>query len=286
MTQDDQNATAPYKQGAVDGLTELNSQEKQSITLTAHRLADAARVETLRFFRQSDLKVESKRSDFDPVTEADRAAEKAMRAILARERPNDGILGEEFGALDGTSGLTWVLDPIDGTRGFVSGTPTWGVLIAISDAGGPMFGIVDQPYIGERFVGGFGTASVTGPTGEAELSTSNVKTLEAATIFTTYPEVGNAQEGEAFQRVASHCELVRYGMDCYAYALLAAGTVDLVIEAGLQAYDIQGPIAVVEAAGGLVTNWDGGPAHDGGQALAAATPELHAAALRLLQKER
>jgi len=220
---------------------------------------------------------------FDPVTVADREAETAMRVILSRYRPDDGIWGEEFGQQAGTSGRTWVLDPIDGTRGFISGTPTWGVLIALSGADGPMLGIIDQPYTSERFVGGAGLAEMTGPMGKTQLATKDTATLDQAILFTTFPEVGTAADKAGFEAVSGQVKLTRYGMDCYAYALLAAGHIDLVIEAGLNAYDIQGPIAVVEAAGGIVTNWQGGPAHQGGRALAAANRTLHAAALKILQ---
>ncbi len=248
----------------------------------ADRLADAARVETLRHFRSRGLATESKRTDFDPVTIADRSAEAAMRAILAEERPDDAILGEEHGLKGGTSGLTWVLDPIDGTRGYISGTPTWGVLVSVADADGPFLGLIDQPYIGERFRGGLGRASVEGPLGEARLGVRPTRTLAEATLFTTFPEVGSPEEGAAFRRVASEVRLTRYGCDCYAYALLAAGQIDLVIEAGLQPYDVQAPIAVIEAAGGIVTDWAGGRADGGGRILAAATPEIHAAAMERL----
>ena len=248
----------------------------------ADALADAARVETLKHFRAVDLVAESKRADFDPVTIADRSAEEAMRAILAEHRPDDAILGEEHGSKSGTTGLTWVLDPIDGTRGFISGTPTWGVLIAVSDADGPILGVVDQPYIGERFYGGGGRSDMTGPTGARSLGVRRVEALKDATLFTTFPEVGSLDERKRFERVAGEVKLTRYGCDCYAYALLAAGHVDLVIEAGLQSYDIQAPIAVIEAAGGRITTWSGAPAHEGGQVVAAGTSELHAAALALL----
>ena len=251
----------------------------------AHKLADAARAAILPFFRNLTVEAENKLADgFDPVTAADRAAEQAMRDILAQDRPTDGILGEEFPNVAGTSGRTWVLDPIDGTRGFISGTPTWGVLIALSDAEGPFLGIIDQPYIGERFVGTGDQAQMTGPQGASPLSTKPTTTLDQAILFTTFPEVGTTEDRAAFERVAKGVKLTRYGMDCYAYALLAAGQVDLVIEAGLNAYDIQAPIAVIQSAGGIVTNWEGGPVHDGGRALAAATPELHAAALKRLQQ--
>ncbi|WGW03408.1 histidinol-phosphatase [Tropicibacter oceani] len=249
----------------------------------AHALADAAGKVILPYFRAPDLTSDNKLAGgFDPVTAADREAEQAMRAVLAARRPQDGILGEEFGALAGSSGLTWVLDPIDGTRGFISGTPTWGVLIAVSDDTGPILGVIDQPYMAERFIGGLGQARCIAPRGTSPLAARQTRTLDQAILFTTFPEVGTAEEAAAFRRVAGQARLTRYGMDCYAYALLAAGQVDLVIEAGLNPYDIQAPIAVIEAAGGIVTDWQGGKAHDGGQVLAAATPALHAQAMDFL----
>lgn len=248
----------------------------------AERLADAARVETLKHFRASNLDTQSKTLAFDPVTIADKDAEAVMRNILTEMRPNDGILGEEHGTISGTSGLTWVLDPIDGTRGFISGSPTWGVLIALSDETGPLLGIVDQPYIGERFMGGAGRAYTVGPMGQMPLQAGKTTDLSEAILFSTFPEIGTPAERAAFDKVAARVKLTRFGCDCYAYALLAAGHIDLVIEAGLQPYDIQAPIAVIQAAGGVITDWEGKPAHMGGTAVAAATPELHAAALDLL----
>ncbi|ARO15193.1 myo-inositol-1(or 4)-monophosphatase [Ketogulonicigenium robustum] len=251
----------------------------------AHSLADAARPVTLQYFRTAvaaDNKGALRGMAYDPVTIADRASEQAMRDILARLRPDDAILGEEFGPKAGTTGLTWVLDPIDGTRAYIAGAPTWGVLIAVSDDQGPLFGIVDQPYIGERFAGGFGQAECAGPHGTRALQTHAPRALAEAIVMTTFPEVGTPTEGAAFQAVAARAQLVRYGMDCYAYAMLAAGQIDLVIEAGLQPYDVQGPIAVIEAAGGIVTDWQGGPAWQGGRILAAANPQIHAEALAIL----
>jgi histidinol phosphatase-like enzyme (inositol monophosphatase family) len=253
------------------------------LVATAHELADVARVATLSHFRSRDLAADTKETErFDPVTAADRLSEERMRAVLARRRPEDGILGEEFGPVAGNSGLTWVLDPIDGTRSYLSGTPTWGVLISVRDETGPIYGIIDQPYIRERFEGGLGRARVVGPMGEAALATRAPRPLSQAILFSTFPEVGTQAEEAAFRRVAPKARLVRYGTDCYAYALIAAGQIDLVIEAGLQAYDVQAPIAVIEAAGGIVTDWQGRPAHDGGQILAAANPAIHAEALALL----
>lgn len=261
----------------------LTEQDQLDIIATAAELADAARVATLQHFRSADLSADTKETvRFDPVTVADRLSEQRMREILARRRPSDGILGEEFGPVAGISGLTWVLDPIDGTRGYLSGTPTWGVLISVRDAKGPVYGLIDQPYIRERFEGGFGRAEVNGPMGRKTLRTRAPRPLSEAILFSTFPEVGLPAEGAAFARVASRARLVRYGTDCYAYALIAAGQIDLVIEAGLQAYDVQAPIAVIEAAGGIVTNWQGGPCHEGGQVLAAANRAIHAEAMALL----
>ncbi|MFN3576289.1 MAG: inositol monophosphatase family protein [Tabrizicola sp.] len=253
------------------------------LVATAHELADVARVATLSHFRTRALVAENKETDrFDPVTAADRLSEERMREVLARRRPDDGILGEEFGVVPGSSGLTWVLDPIDGTRSYLAGTPTWGVLISVRDADGVLYGIIDQPYIGERFEGGLGRARMKGPMGEAALGVRAPRPLGEALLFSTFPEVGTPEEGAAFRRVAARARLVRYGTDCYAYALIAAGQIDLVIEAGLQAYDVQAPIAVIEAAGGIVTDWQGRPALEGGQILAAASREVHAEALALL----
>jgi histidinol phosphatase-like enzyme (inositol monophosphatase family) len=250
---------------------------------TAHALADAARPVTLQHFRQPATIAENKlTSGFDPVTVADRGSETAMRELLAVLRPDDGILGEEFGPVTGTSGLTWVLDPIDGTRGYISGTPTWGVLVAVNAGEGPLYGIIDQPYICERFAGGFGEAYVDGPSGRAGLKVRALCELSDCILLTTFPEIGTPAEGRAFRAVADKVKLTRYGMDCYGYALLAAGQVDLVIEAGLSAYDVQAPIAVVQAAGGIVTDWQGGPVHAGGQVIAAGSEALHKAALALL----
>ncbi|MTD99777.1 histidinol-phosphatase [Paracoccus sp. YIM 132242] len=255
--------------------------DAQDIIDTAHHMADAARAAILPFFR-TDLAADNKwQTGFDPVTEADRAAERAMRDVLARRRPDDAILGEEYGATPGTSGLTWILDPIDGTRAFLCGAASWGVLIGVSDGQDIIYGLIDQPYTRERFEGGLGQARLLSDAGERPLAVRDAP-LSRATLLTTYPEVGTHDEGAAFRRVAAQVRLTRYGLDCYAYGLLSLGQVDLVIEAGLQSYDIAGPLAVVRAAGGIVTDWHGRPAQGGGQVIAAATPALHSAALALL----
>jgi histidinol phosphatase-like enzyme (inositol monophosphatase family) len=258
-------------------------QDEDELVATAAEMADAARIATLRHFRSAGLSADNKESHrFDPVTVADRESEAAMRDVLARRRPQDAILGEEQAPRPGTSGLTWVIDPIDGTRGYLSGTPTWGVLISVADDHGPIYGLIDQPYIGERFEGGFGRARTAGPLGERPLRCRPARPLDQAIMFSTFPEVGTEAEHRAFRRVADRVRLLRYGTDCYAYALIAAGQIDLVVEAGLQPYDVQAPIAVIQAAGGLVTDWQGNPCHGGGRVLAAANAQVHAEAMALL----
>lgn len=253
------------------------------IRTTAHEMADAGRPIALKYFRTDKQSIENKLdAGFDPVTIADKQVELAFRDVLSKRRPMDGILGEEFPAKDSQSGLTWVLDPIDGTRGFISGTPTWGMLIALHDGERPVFGIIDQPYTGERFIGGFGQAVLQRGDNVRDISVRACSTLAQATLFSTMPDIGNVSETAAFNRVSDACKLTRFGMDCYAYALLAAGQIDLVIEADLNPYDIQAPIALVKAAGGIVTNWQGGSADHGGQVIAAGDPVVHAAAMALL----
>ncbi len=263
----------------------FSQSERDELLDVANALADAAREITLRYFRAPDLQADNKiDGGFDPVTIADREAELAIREILAERRPDDAILGEEFGSKAGTSGLTWVIDPIDGTRAFISGIPSWGVLIGLDTGDGPVLGVVDQPYMGERFIGAFGQASLITRGETHGISTSGCKTLGDATLMSTFPEVGSEAERLGFEAVRDRVKLTRYGLDCYAYALLAMGQIDLVIEAGLNAYDVQGPIGVIQAAGGVVTNWQGGPAHNGGRILAAGNAVLHAQALKILSK--
>jgi len=267
---------------AISGLQDDRSAD--ALWSFAGRLADAAAASILPHFRAPSLAVDNKAKgrEFDPVTRADAAGERAMRDLIDAERPQDGILGEEEGSRAGTSGLTWVLDPIDGTRAFMSGLPTWGTLISVDDGTGPILGLIDQPHIGERFVGGLGQAEMRRGSATTLLKTRETADLGHATLFTTFPEIGSEAERLSFERVRDRVRLTRYGCDCYAYALLALGQIDLVIEAGLNAYDIQAPIAVIQAAGGIVTNWEGNSVHQGGRAVAAANPAIHAAALNLL----
>ena len=264
----------------------LSPQDIDELAAFALELADAAAAVTLPHFR-SGLAVDNKRGRFafDPVTAADRDGEEAIRKLIAERYPDHGILGEEHGHEAGTSGLTWVLDPIDGTRSFISGVPLWGTLIALNDGERPVIGLMDQPYIGERFVGRPGGSELIGPMGTMPLKTSTCTKLEEALIGNTDPAMFHLDdEKAAFREISSKVRLRRFGGDCYFYCLLAAGTLDLVIESGLQPYDIQALIPVIENAGGIVTSWSGGDAQEGGQVVAAANHELHEAALKILEQ--
>lgn len=258
--------------------------EGRDIVNTAIAMADAAREAILPHFRSKFLTAQSKTLiGFDPVTVADRSAEKAMINVLKKRRPFDSVLGEEFGELEGQGKYRWVLDPIDGTRAFISGAPTWGVLISVEKKGGvPIFGLIDQPYIGERFFGGVGLSEAVTRSGKNKLKTSAVEEIEDAILLSTFPEIGTKKERKAFIKVSKRAKLTRYGFDCYGYALVAIGTADLVIEAGLSSYDIQAPACVIEAAGGIVSTWDGKPAFNGGRILAASNEKLHKKALDYL----
>ncbi|PKQ07611.1 MAG: histidinol-phosphatase [Alphaproteobacteria bacterium HGW-Alphaproteobacteria-12] len=262
----------------------LDPRKIDELASFALELADAAAAVTLPHFR-SGLTVDHKegRHAFDPVTAADRDGEAAIRKLIADRYPDHGILGEEYGTQTGSSGLTWVLDPIDGTRSFISGVPLWGTLIALNDGAIPVIGLMDQPYIGERFVGRPGGSELIGPMGTVPLKTSTCKTLDTALLGNTDPGMfARDDERKAFREISSKVKLRRFGGDCYFYCLLAAGTLDLVIESGLEPYDIQALIPIIEHAGGVVTNWAGGDPQHGGQVIAAANAELHEEALKIL----
>ncbi len=246
-------------------------------------LADAAGDAILPHFRQGG-RVDSKHaSRFDPVTEADRAAEAAMRRLIAARFPDHGIVGEELGAERADADYVWVLDPIDGTRAFISGVPVWGTLIGLLHEGQPILGMMAQPFTRERFFGDGRSARYTGSDGSRALRTRSCRDLAEAALFTTDPHLFAADEKPAYARVESAVRLRRYGCDCYAYCMVAMGFVDLVVEAGLHPYDIVALIPIIEGAGGRVTDWTGRRAAAGGRILAAGDPTLHAKALELLR---
>lgn len=248
-------------------------------------LADAAAKETLPRFR-TPLTIDTKFKegfDFDPVTEADREAERAIRALIEARFPEHAILGEEFGA-SGEGLVKWVIDPVDGTRPFICGIPVWGTLIGVTVEGRARMGIMSQPYTGERFYSDGVEGHLEGPGGKRRLQVRDAGSLAHATLFSSAPELLHGTVGEGFDRLRRSVRLTRFGADCYAFAMLAAGCVDLCFEPGLQPYDIVALIPLVEAAGGVVTTLDGGRAEEGGDVLASATPALHEAALELLRR--
>jgi histidinol-phosphatase len=246
-------------------------------------LATASGDAILPFFRTS-LGVEDKGSaaGFDPVTAADRAAEVTMRTLIKRTFPEHGIVGEEYGNEQTDAEYVWVLDPIDGTKSFISGMPTWGSLIGLTRNGTAVFGMMHQPFVRERFTGDGRAAHYRGPVGERAMHVRPCATLADAMLFTTSPQLMNTADRAAFGRVEAAVKLSRYGGDCYPYCMLAAGHVDLVIESGLKPHDIVALIPIIEGAGGVVTNWEGGSAVKGGRVVAAGDKRMHAAALTLL----
>ncbi len=234
----------------------------------ADTLADAARGAILPYFRTAHA-IEHKGGDrFDPVTDADKAAEAAMRALIEREFPDHAILGEEYGAHAGTSGYQWVLDPIDGTRAFISGLTSWGVLIGLYHNGQPLIGVMDQPYLDERYRGWNEGANVSARGATQTLKTRTCGDVGDAVLSSTDPYLFHGAEADAFARVRKAAKLTRYGYDCYAYAMVAAGYMDGVIENGLKPFDIAALIPIVRGAGGDVVSWRGGDAAQGGQVLA------------------
>ncbi|MBU1304809.1 MAG: histidinol-phosphatase [Alphaproteobacteria bacterium] len=244
--------------------------------------ATAAADCTLPLFR-SGLDVDNKLDKgFDPVTEADRGAETAIRAVIAEAFPDHAIIGEEWGA-SGESDFSWIIDPVDGTRAFISGAPVWGTLIGFAHKGVAIAGIMSQPFIGETFLAVPGRATYRRGDVTTPIRTSGQTELAPARVFTTTPRLFNTPEIEAkWHAIEAATRLQRFGMDCYGYALLAAGHADLVIEPYLNTYDIAALVPIIREAGGAIACWDGSEPTGGGNVVAAATPELLEKALALV----
>ncbi len=252
----------------------------------AHALADTSAQAILPYFRQQ-IAVDNKASgqDFDPVTAADQAAERSISDYLRKNHPAHGMVGEEFGTHQADAHLKWVIDPIDGTRAFIMGSPLWGTLIGLLAAEKPVLGIMNQPFTGERFWSDGAASFMTTPhiSNAQRIITRPCTTLSAATLVTTHPDTfTTGDEQERFARVKSQARMTRYGGDCYGYCLLAAGFVDVIIETGLKPYDVVALIPIVETAGGRMTTWQGGSAANGGQIVATGDPKLHDVVLQLL----
>lgn len=259
--------------------------EFKAMLETAHDLADQSALITLRHFRKRPA-VENKAAAgaFDPVTQADRGAERVMARVLKQRFPDHALLGEEYGARPGAGRFQWVIDPIDGTRAYIMGSPLWGTLIGVLEQGEPFLGLMDQPFTGERFWSAQSASFMRTGTGpEKKLRTRPCPGLEHAILTTTHPDLFESQAQQAvLSRLKSAVRMTRYGGDCYNVALLAAGYVDIVIECGLKPYDIVALIPLVENAGGRVTTWDGQPAMSGGDVLISGDRRLHDSALEMI----
>ena len=251
----------------------------ESDLLLAARLADAAGAAIRPFFRKP-FAMEAK-ADLSPVTEADRAAEAAMRAILAEERPYDGVIGEEYGPDRPDAERVWVLDPIDGTRSFVAGRPIFGTLVALLDQTKPVLGMIDQPISGERWLGAAGQPSTLNG---APIRTRACDGIAQAHLATTGPGYFGPESWTAFERVRAAARDTLWGGDCYNYGLLAAGHLDLVIEDGLKLYDFAALVPIVEGAGGRMRDWCGKAldTHSDGRVIAAGDPRLIDLAIAVL----
>ena len=250
------------------------------IVALAERLVEAAAAEIRPRFRQP-IATERK-ADISPVTEADRAAEQAIRAILGTERPDDGIVGEEYGNAAGTSGLTWVIDPIDGTKAFMTGRSTFVTLLALLDGDRPILGVIDQPITGDRWIGVAGRPTLHN--GQAVTARASVTEIGAATFSTTDPNLFPDADAAAYRQISSASIMRTYGGDGYAYGLLASGWIDIVLESGLKLHDFAALAPVIEGAGGVITDWAGArlTAASDGRVVAAGSAGLHAKLLALI----
>jgi inositol-phosphate phosphatase/L-galactose 1-phosphate phosphatase/histidinol-phosphatase len=245
----------------------------------AQRLADAAG-EVIRPYFRKPLAVDDK-ADLSPVTAADRQAEEMMRALIEAHYPEHGILGEEFGRVREDAEFVWVLDPIDGTKSFISGVPLFGTLIALTRNRRPVLGLIDQPISRERWAGAAGRPTTLNGT---VIGCRACPTLSGATLFATTPEMFKGEDAVSFARVSAAVKLTRFGADCYAHGLLAAGFIDLVLEASLKPYDFCAMVPVVEGAGGVATDWQGGSLDliSDGRIVVAGDRRAHDAVLALL----
>ncbi len=267
------------------------SDDLKHIESFIHALADASGAAIMPYFR-TRLDVDNKLSHgkFDPVTEGDRAGERAIRNLIDSHHPDHGILGEEYGLKEGPSPISWIIDPIDGTRVFMSGLPTWGTLIGAMQNTVPVVGVMDQPYTGERFFGGPSGARLITRDGEQAMKCRSCESLSNAVLGATDPRMfGQSPDKEVFRTLSDSVKLLRYGGDCYNYAMVALGQMDLVVEAHNQAYDILPLVPIVEAAGGIVTDWTGRPLRSGadfdrskGKMIAAGDRRIHEAAVTIL----
>lgn len=268
--------------------SQLNEATTRELLEVAIEAASAGKDATLTHFLSREMVVANKQSEaFDPVTAADRDAELAIRTALQKCRPEDGILGEEFAPVEGRSGFTWVIDPIDGTRSFIIGVPLWTTLIALHDGVRPIVGVICQPYLDEVFWGivgdGFREAGYQRRGTTGALQTRACNHFEDASVATTHRDAfANDRDYCAFREIEIRCRQSRHGGDAYHYAMLADGRIDLVIESGLERYDVAAVIPVIEGAGGVISDWNGNDCSNGGRVLASGGVPMHTKVVNLL----
>ena len=249
----------------------------------AGTLVDASGSVILPLFR-SHLAVDSKAATglFDPVTEADRGAEKVIRELIRQQYPDHGIIGEEFGSESVNAEYVWVIDPIDGTKAFISGMLTWGTLVGLLHHGEPVLGVLDQPYLRERFIGNGEQAVCFGRNGASILSARRHTELADAVVWVSSTVVTMPDLFKRVQKLGERVKLLRYGSDCLSMAMLAEGHIDIVIEAGLEIYDIAAQVPIVLGAGGIMTSLDGGPVLQSSSVIAASHQKLYSEVIDVL----
>jgi histidinol phosphatase-like enzyme (inositol monophosphatase family) len=240
----------------------------------------------LKYFR-TNLDVSNKQlgGKFDPVTLADSEIEEYLRAKILESYPGHTVIGEEAGETSGTDAYSWLIDPIDGTRGFVAGSPMWGTLLGLMEDDECIVGLMNQPFVKETYIGSQAGAFILNDSGKTQIHTSNKDQLSDAVLCCTHLSMYHTGKAlDSFVKIAEICRFSRFGTDCYGYALLAHGFVDVIVEASLKPYDVMPLIPIVEAAGGVITDWQGNSVAAGGNVIAAANAELHAQAIKILSR--
>jgi myo-inositol-1(or 4)-monophosphatase len=250
------------------------SPDWDELTRFAQHLALAAGKAILPHFRKNAPIDVKEHATWDPVTEGDRAGERAIRTLIEQRYPDHGIIGEEYGTKQGQSNLTWILDPVDGTRAFVIGMPTWTTLIGLYENGEPRLGVMYQPFIGDMFYGNPHGAWQSHAGQIETLKVSRCASLNQAMLGTTTPHLYKGPDKAGFETLRRAVKMTRYGGDAYFFSLVAAGHLDIAMDAGLQIYDIAALLPIMRGAGATVGTWNGKNPNDGGHILAAATPEL------------
>ena len=265
----------------------FNEQEKQLLFENAIDIVYEAGKIANSYFKQNLIIQNKEESSFNPVTIADRLVEKKIREMVERLHPNDSIVGEEFEKKNGSTEFTWIIDPIDGTKAFISGIPTWGVLLSLLRHNEPILGIIYQPFTNELFWGGFGKSfkTINPKSNNAQpLSVRKCEKINNAIVATSSPIIPNKLFQTHLDNIMRLSKLDRYGLDCYAYAMLADGRIDAVIEFGLQEYDVRAPEAIILSAGGIISNVDGSYPLTGGDVIASGDPRVHEQIIQVFNK--